>query len=102
MGGTAPGLPGPEALEVEWSSSSSEESPVYATKPVFILFAVDSTGPCGALLSSILGLTPFTGNRDGGISCRLSLSLAGPEELGGGGPVVSGLPTGKPAPKLVI
>lgn len=49
MGGTAPGLPGPEALEVEWSSSSSEESPVYATKPVFILFAEDSeTGRVGA------------------------------------------------------
>lgn len=32
----------------------------------------------------------------------LSLSLGGPEELGNGGPVVSGLPTGKPAPKLVI
>lgn len=32
----------------------------------------------------------------------LSLSLGGPEELGGGGPVASGLPTGKPAPKLVI
>lgn len=29
------------------------------------------TEPCGALLSSILGLTPFTGNRGGGISCRL-------------------------------
>lgn len=42
VGGTAPGLPGPEALEVEWSSSSSEESPVYATKPVFNLFTVGS------------------------------------------------------------
>lgn len=42
VGGTAPGLPGPEALEVEWSSSSSEESPVYATKPVFNLFAAGS------------------------------------------------------------
>lgn len=42
MGGTAPGLPGPEALEVEWSSSSSEESPAYATKPVFNLFTVGS------------------------------------------------------------
>lgn len=42
VGGTAPGLPGPEALETEWSSSSSEESPVYATKPVFNLFAADS------------------------------------------------------------
>ena len=38
----APGLPGPEALEVEWSSSSSEESPVYATKPVFNLFTAGS------------------------------------------------------------
>lgn len=35
VGGTAPGLPGPE---VAWSSSSSEEPPVYATKPVFSLF----------------------------------------------------------------
>lgn len=42
VGGAAPGLPGPEALETEWSSSSSEESPVYATKPVFNLFAADS------------------------------------------------------------
>jgi len=75
---------------------------VYATKPVFTLFTAGSTGPCSALLSSILGLTPFTGNRGGGISCRLSLSLGWPEELGGGGPVVSGLPTEKPAPKLVI
>lgn len=39
VGGTAPGLPGPEvAFEVGWSSSSSEEPPVYATKPVFSLF----------------------------------------------------------------
>lgn len=91
------------------------------------------TGPWGALLSSILGLDPCTGNRGGGISCLLqdtgnhvtyrkkkkhsleeerikkqinsvylSLSLGGPEELGIGGPAVSGLPTGKPAPKLVI
>lgn len=91
-------------------------------------------GPCGALLSSILGLTPFTGIGGGGISLLqqtegeretpshtftrrpvglnqvrgreatryLSLSLGGPEERGGGGPAVSGLPTGKPAPKLVI
>lgn len=42
VGGAAPGLPGPEAFEVEWSSSSSEESPVYATKPVFNLFTVGS------------------------------------------------------------
>lgn len=42
VGGIAPGLPGPEALEVEWSSSSSEESPVYATKPVFNLFTAGS------------------------------------------------------------
>lgn len=42
VGGAAPGLPGPEALEVEWSSSSSEESPVYATKPVFSLFTAGS------------------------------------------------------------
>lgn len=35
-------------------------------------------------------------------SAYLSLSLGGPEELGIGGPAVSGLPTGKPAPKLVI
>lgn len=41
-GGTAAGLPGPEALEAEWSSSSSEESPVYATKPVFNLFTEGS------------------------------------------------------------
>lgn len=39
VGGTAPGLPGPEvAFVVGWSSSSSEEPPVYATKPVFSLF----------------------------------------------------------------
>lgn len=42
MGGAAPGLPGPEALLEEWSSSSSEESPVYATKPVFTLFTAGS------------------------------------------------------------
>lgn len=42
MGGTAPGLPGPEVFEVEWSSSSSEESPVYATKPVLNLFTAGS------------------------------------------------------------
>lgn len=59
-------------------------------------------GPCGVVLSSILGLTPFTGKSGGGISCLLSLSLGRPGELDGGGPVVSGLPTGKPAPKLVI
>lgn len=29
------------------------------------------TGPWGALLSSILGLTPFTGKGGGGISCLL-------------------------------
>lgn len=42
VGGAAPGLPGPEALETEWSSSSSEESPEYATKPVFNFFATGS------------------------------------------------------------
>lgn len=42
MGGAAPGLPGTEALLEEWSSSSSEESPVYATKPVFTLFTAGS------------------------------------------------------------
>ena len=42
VGGTAPGLPGPEALEVLWSSSSSDESPVYATKPVLNLFTAGS------------------------------------------------------------
>lgn len=102
MRGVAPGLPDPEAFELEWSSSSSEESPAYATKPVFILFTAGSTEPCSALLSSNLGLTPFTGSRGGGISCRLSLSLGGPEELGGGGPVVSGLPTEKPAPGIRV
>lgn len=62
-------------------------------------------GPCSGLLSSILGvMPPFIGMGGGGISCLLSLSLGGPEELGGGGPEASGpgLPTGKPAPKLVI
>lgn len=39
---TAPILPGAGALEVEWSSSSSDESPVYATKPVFILLTAGS------------------------------------------------------------
>lgn len=42
MRGVAPGLPDPEAFELEWSSSSSEESPAYATKPVFILFTAGS------------------------------------------------------------
>lgn len=32
----------------------------------------------------------------------LSLSLGGPEELGGVGPALSGLSNEKPAPKLVI
>lgn len=41
-------------------------------------------------------------NRCNRTLCYLSLSLGGPEELCGGGPVASGLPTGKPAPKLVI
>lgn len=40
--GAAPGLPGPEALDTEWSSSSSEESPEYATKPVFNFLATGS------------------------------------------------------------
>lgn len=38
----APGLPCPEGLGEEWSSSSSEESPEYATKPVFSLFTAGS------------------------------------------------------------
>lgn len=64
MGGTAPGLPGPEALEVEWSSSSSEESPVYATKPVFILFTADSeTGREGANKKEGRGSTFGKGER---------------------------------------
>lgn len=42
MGGAAPGLPEPETLEIEWSSSSSEESPEYATKPVLNFFATGS------------------------------------------------------------
>lgn len=37
-----PGLPGPETLEVGWSSSSSEESPLYATRPVRSLFTTGS------------------------------------------------------------
>lgn len=103
VGGTAPGLPGPEvAFEVGWSSSSSEEPPVYATKPVFSLFTAGAAGPCGAFLSSTLGLAPFTAKGGGGISCLLSLSHDGLEELCGWDPGFSGLPMEKPAPKLVI
>lgn len=39
---TLPWLPAPKVLGVEWSSSSSEESPAYATSPVFILFTEGS------------------------------------------------------------
>ena len=40
-------LPAPADLGVEWSSSSSDESPVYATSPVFRRFTDCSVGGRG-------------------------------------------------------